>query len=561
MRTFRRTGSSEALDRSHRNHPRITRRQGTVTFRRGWINIALPNELWGAASLALKLYRQKNGTIRHKASTALAAISVSQPYDNAPGKYPASVADALDYKPILSGWEETLCILVSAATAVAVYVSTHPPAFSFRYAAAMAAVCAIVLSLTRAWLLERHYKAVQRTEIELAGPGAMFIHHENVPLYVSKAVGPSSASGQPVQAAIHCLHGFGASTFSWSFVQQELARRTAAVVTAHDLPGFGFSARPRTDRPYTLHFNGAAARAILELQGKELDSQGLHKKKKVLIGHSMGGAAAAEGAIQDPESVSALVLVAPAIVALWMGIRSKAKGNPIAQGAALVEEFVGAEDPPGAVGSDGVLDSDDSEEIVRISGSMSSKTASLKKARPLGRVVAALVHAVFSEFLRLGLFVCTPILVLFLRHIVRSKSFWERGLAAAWVDKSRVTPQYVDAYRLGQLVRGWEGGILRFLSGRFSENASLWHATIAALAGDGHLSQAERLAAACQRGGIKVLIIHGKEDALVPVSNSRRLARLLPNATLVELEACGHMPHEECAERFVEEVCAFVATL
>lgn len=45
-----------------------------------------------------------------------------------------------------------------------------------------------------------------------------------------------------------------------------------------------------------------------------------------------------------------------------------------------------------------------------------------------------------------------------------------------------------------------------------------------------------------EQHGIRVLIIHGQEDILVPVANSRRLARTLPGARLVEFERCGHMP-------------------
>ena len=53
---------------------------------------------------------------------------------------------------------------------------------------------------------------------------------------------------------------------------------------------------------------------------------------------------------------------------------------------------------------------------------------------------------------------------------------------------------------------------------------------------------AARLAAACARGDIKVLIVHGENDKVVPVANSRKLAKLIPGAELVEMSQCGHMP-------------------
>jgi pimeloyl-ACP methyl ester carboxylesterase len=43
--------------------------------------------------------------------------------------------------------------------------------------------------------------------------------------------------------ALHCYHGFGSNTWSWSLVQQQLAERLGALVTAHDMPGFGLTQR------------------------------------------------------------------------------------------------------------------------------------------------------------------------------------------------------------------------------------------------------------------------------------------------------------------------------
>lgn len=48
--------------------------------------------------------------------------------------------------------------------------------------------------------------------------------------------------------------------------------------------------------------------------------------------------------------------------------------------------------------------------------------------------------------------------------------------------------------------------------------------------------------AKCTRSKLQVLIIHGKNDAIVPVMNSRELARIIPNATICELGDCGHNP-------------------
>ena len=44
----------------------------------------------------------------------------------------------------------------------------------------------------------------------------------------------------------------------------------------------------------------------------------------------------------------------------------------------------------------------------------------------------------------------------------------------------------------------------------------------------------------------------------MPPSNSRALARSLPNATLVELDGCGHTPHEEAPERVQAAILDFL---
>ena len=60
---------------------------------------------------------------------------------------------------------------------------------------------------------------------------------------------------------------------------------------------------------------------------------------------------------------------------------------------------------------------------------------------------------------------------------------------------------------------------------------------------------------------MQVLIIHGTNDALLPASNSRRLAALLPSAQLEVMEDTGHVPHEERPQEFLKIVQQFLDTL
>lgn len=550
------------------------------------INIPIPNELWGAASLALKLWSPPSPSTRLASLAAPTAKTDNN--DNGNGNAMAmslSLSEALDYRPRLSLWEEALCMVIATALCATVMVACRSlrlcATLTPRFLLAAVAFWALALAVVRSMALELHFQSLQRSESELAGADAQFFDFENVRLHItrSSAPSPSSSSSAPLPV-VHCLHGFGASTYSWSFVQDKLAKHLGGVVTAHDLPGFGLSSRPSKARPYSLAFNGAAAEAILDKESRsQCDGVPDKTKLKVLIGHSMGAAAAAEAIIQrsrlrdqDPQGHQgntdgpgknlALVLVAPAIVAMWPGIPAAAvaRGDPVSKGMALFEELVGPEDSIAMVSSSSTTRGQSLKNTSTPSTPSSTPTNGIATGRTPSflSMVVVVLQTLLLECLHLFLILMTPLLVLFLRNVVRSWSFWYRGLATAWADKLRVTKEYVDAYRQGQLVRGWEYGILRFLYARLSKRIGLLSSIREAISGKSHLDQAGRLAEACRQTGTRVLIVHGADDALVPVSNSRRLADLLPNARYVEFKNCGHMPQEECPERFVECVADFI---
>ncbi len=54
------------------------------------------------------------------------------------------------------------------------------------------------------------------------------------------------------------------------------------------------------------------------------------------------------------------------------------------------------------------------------------------------------------------------------------------------------------------------------------------------------------------------LVITGDTDRVVPTAHSIRLAKEIPGAELVVIPACGHLPHEERPEHFLDAVTAFV---
>ena len=57
------------------------------------------------------------------------------------------------------------------------------------------------------------------------------------------------------------------------------------------------------------------------------------------------------------------------------------------------------------------------------------------------------------------------------------------------------------------------------------------------------------------RVDVPVKIVWGRQDRILPVGIAGELHRLIPRASVHILEACGHLPHAEKADEFVEIVC------
>jgi len=102
-----------------------------------------------------------------------------------------------------------------------------------------------------------------------------------------------SGNGTPVVF----IHGIGASLYSWRR-QLEPVVSAGYRVIVFDNRGFGFS-----DKPAHGYHNAEYAHLVVSL----LDSLGI--SAAVLVGHSMGGAIAAEVALAHPDRVRGLVLI------------------------------------------------------------------------------------------------------------------------------------------------------------------------------------------------------------------------------------------------------------
>ena len=56
-----------------------------------------------------------------------------------------------------------------------------------------------------------------------------------------------------------------------------------------------------------------------------------------------------------------------------------------------------------------------------------------------------------------------------------------------------------------------------------------------------------------------MLVVWGKQDALIPVAYAAQLAAEFPNAELKVLDGCGHVPIADCPDALDRELVAFLA--
>ncbi len=97
------------------------------------------------------------------------------------------------------------------------------------------------------------------------------------------------------------VHGLGGNLSHWMKVVDALSKNYRCI--AVDLPGYGWSDKTYTTDKDLLTFYANVLSSFIEKKGL---------KKVILAGHSMGGQIAMITAINHPEKVSKLILVAPA---------------------------------------------------------------------------------------------------------------------------------------------------------------------------------------------------------------------------------------------------------
>lgn len=132
------------------------------------------------------------------------------------------------------------------------------------------------------------FAACTQAEIEITSKG-IALPDNTVVHYLEAGQGP----------VLILVHGLGASSESWRPAMLHLAKRYHVI--APDLRGYGKSDKPRAD--YSVAYHASELNSFIDALGV---------KKTALAGNSMGGWIAALTALDHPDKVSHLVLVASA---------------------------------------------------------------------------------------------------------------------------------------------------------------------------------------------------------------------------------------------------------
>ena len=141
------------------------------------------------------------------------------------------------------------------------------------------------------WLRPKDVEWEQHRKVVFHADYSCFVEVDGVRLHYQEA-------GDPAAPPMILIHGFAASNLVWSKVFLEFAAAGYRVI-APDLPGYGYSAKPR-HLDYTIA--GQAEMVVGFLKQLEID-------RSVFLGSSYGAAIAATIALDHPTLVEKLIMV------------------------------------------------------------------------------------------------------------------------------------------------------------------------------------------------------------------------------------------------------------
>lgn len=305
----------------------------------------------------------------------------------------------------------------------------------------------------------------------------------------------SSSKNAPV---LQMFHGFGASCLSF-FRVIDYFNKTANMIAA-DMTGFGFNIRKKF-RSFNDYVYSPLWSALISNQ--IVDSKFEKTSKHIILGHSLGSATAIAAALlRAPNDKSfTLVLEDPAL--------TLSKDN-------------GSMDPASLLAA------------VSEAGEMTLKTAA--KGRSVFRLLSPLfwLKQPFSLLLRF-----------IIRRLTHWDAFWVNALKLAFFDPSLNVDPGPVGYKLPSQAKGFDWQFVDFVFSKIPtpKNAfgsPFWVKSVSAVSA---------LKALVDQG-VRVVIVHGVNDKVISISNSRQIVAAVPGIQLIEVDSCGHIPHEERPEVF-----------
>ncbi|GJD12765.1 hypothetical protein Gasu2_68370 [Galdieria sulphuraria] len=311
------------------------------------------------------------------------------------------------------------------------------------------------------------------------------------------------------------LHGFGSWLYTYHALWGAYGKQLDCALIGFDRPAFGFSSRPRNMEYYSQHF----AVYLVHFFMDRLSQLGI--SNHVIVGHSMGGLTAALASLKYPQRVKALILIAAAI--------------PI--------------NPPSSK-------SNDSGSVESSTGRMDSVHVVVwKSLHWVGLLVVTLIrifrNGLIRIFVRLAALVIQPVMYFSLSLLVSQEMFWKRGLAMAWYSIEKLTDKVIEQYRLPTLVKDWQRGFIKFVFANRNKTPFYSSSSL----------EEQDIVDQLSKSNIPILLIHGKEDRIIPLERSLQLAANIPQARLVTIPHCGHVPQEEQPERVYNVIRQFLYSI
>jgi pimeloyl-ACP methyl ester carboxylesterase len=132
-----------------------------------------------------------------------------------------------------------------------------------------------------------------------------------------------------------------------------------------------------------------------------------------------------------------------------------------------------------------------------------------------------------------------PVIGSLSQHLLTSRAQVRKVLKNAYYNDTLITAEQVEAYAAPLFTDGGKYALRETAKQILPKNV-------------------DELSARYPHIKVPTLIIWGVEDRVVPLANGVRLDDAIPNSTLVKIEKCGHIPHEELPDAVRKPLADFL---